>query len=170
MPLSMLYLVCVKLQAWPPGISEMSDLQYFKFTCDILQDQDLAALQHIPHVSLHLKKFSALMLTSGAWQSLEVSGNAGFSINFSDADAFVQGTKQFYFDCNTPEANGMYELPRAACIRQGVACLAWGRGRFCNVRLCGEHRAAKGSHNHERPMRIDDSIWPSRVVYPELYT
>ena len=101
----------------------MLGLHYLELQCKSMHDQDLAALQHIPHVSLELFDFSSFLLTSGSWESLQISGYGDFSVNFSNADAFVRGTKRFLFECSSShEAEEMYGLLRAACMRQWVAC------------------------------------------------
>ena len=76
--MSMLYLRCDGLQKWPANIQEMSSLRLLSINFEAMQNQDLAALQHIPHVLLTVKYFSTFLLTGGTWQSLEVRGEAGF--------------------------------------------------------------------------------------------
>ena len=169
----MLSLVCMKLGAWPAGIQEMSGLQYLDLACKRLQDGDLAALQHIPHVSLCLYEFSSFLLTSGAWESLKISGWAGFSINFSNVDAFVKGTKSFLFVCSSQEAKEMYRQLRAACMRQWVACHEREHmhgdsqiARLSNVRPCwGSDNAV----DYHEPLICTSGFWPDDTVYPELY-
>ena len=120
-PLSMLYLVCVKLRAWPSGIREMSGLQYLYLDCKRLHDQDLAALQLIPHVNLELQEFSTFLLTSGSWESLQILGQSGFSINFSNADA-LSGAPSDSFSCAVVTQRETCTDMHAACMRQWVAC------------------------------------------------
>ena len=178
-PTDMLYLVCRELQAWPTGIQDMSGLQFLKLQCRKLQGQDLAALKHIPHVSLRFSEFTTLSLSSGCWQSLQIWGSAGFSVSFSNVDKFVRDTERFLLCCSSREVGGMYGVMRAACARQGVACHECRHVRSTavaphkksitclnNVKLC----EARGSFSkHEGLMETDDDYWPSRAVYPELY-
>ena len=177
LPLSMLHLVCMKLRAWPAGIGEMSGLQYLYLACKRMQSQDLAVLQHIPHVSLSVARLNTFLLTSGSWESLQLLGYPGFSINFANADAFVRGTKRFLFLCSSQEAEGMYALLRAACMRQWVACYECAHSysnhqiaRFSNLKLCREHGTAIPSFSHERLISYStNDFWPDSAVYPELY-
>ena len=87
-----------------------------------MQDQDLAALQRIPHVCLGFAEFSTLLLTRGSWQSLQIRGEAGFSVEFYNAGRIVRSTERFLFECTSQEAGAMYRVLRAACTRQEVAC------------------------------------------------
>ncbi len=183
-PTSMLNLVCKKLQAWPAGIQEVSGLQFLKLCCTSLQDQDLAALQHIPHVSLRFYRFSTLRLSSGSWQSLEICGQAGFSVSFSDPDLFVKSTAKFLFVSPSLQAGDVYRVLPAACARQGVACYECEHHlapqddprsfrvlRLSNVKLCDPGAPVMTSANHEGLIAFDDRhVWPSKDVYPQLYT
>ena len=74
---SMLQLRCMQLHAWPVDVQEMSGLRYLSLHIERVQDQDLAVLQHIPHVRLVFGKFSTFLLTSESWQSLQVWGMLG---------------------------------------------------------------------------------------------
>ena len=121
-PTSMLSLICMDLQEWPTGIHEMSGLRYLDLYCTKLDNQDLAALQHIPHVKLGFEEFSTFLLTSRSWQSLEIWGNDGFSVEFHSPDAFVRGTKRFLFECPSQQAGEMFSVLHAACLREDVAC------------------------------------------------
>ena len=185
-PISMLSLYCyhMQLQAWPTGISDMSDLRYLELYCipTMLHDQDLAALQHIPHVCLVLTAFSTLRLTSGSWQSLQIRGIAGFRVNFSNIDAFVRGTKRFLFDCLSQEAGEMYRVLRAACARQRVACHEcehWTEysddftfAYLSNMKLCREPQQINirgGMPDHKELIQTDKHGWPSKAAFPELY-
>ena len=78
-PTTLLYLMCMKLRAWPAGIADVSGLQYLELHSTRMKDQDLAALQHIPRVFVYVKKSSSFLLTTGSWQRLEVSGRHGFT-------------------------------------------------------------------------------------------
>ena len=119
-PMSMLYLRCVKLKAWPKGVPRMSGLQFLKLHCTRMQDQDLAALQHIPHLCLGFTKFSTFRVTSGSWQSFQISREGGFGISFSNVDEFVRGTGRFSFECTGKGTTEMYRVLHAACMRQGL--------------------------------------------------
>ena len=182
-PTAMLYLVCRELQAWPTGIQDMSGLQFLKLHCRGLQNQDLAALQHIPIVSLRFSELTPLLLTSGSWQSLQIWGSAGFSVSFSDVDKFVRDTARFLFCCRSQAVGGMFGVLSAACARQGVACHECRHTKrvarpsryisvtcLNNVKLCTVGGAFR---NHERFIKTDedsdDNYWPSRAAYPELY-
>lgn len=178
-PTSMLHLVCNKLRAWPAGLQEMSGLQYLELHCKKLQDQDLAALKRIPHVSLDFTEFSTLLLTSGSWQSLQIKGKAGFNVNFSSVSAFVGGTQRFLFQCTGYEGGEMYKLLREACLRQGVPCHECehihtfpGSPRFAtlsNMQLCKAPKRLIYLNTHERLIHSDGGYWPSKAAYPELY-
>ena len=58
----------------------------------------------IPHLKLGFEKFSTFLLTSGSWQSLEISGNAGFSVAFYSLDAFCQRHKAVPCECPNQQA------------------------------------------------------------------
>lgn len=178
-PTSMLHLVCMKLRAWPAGLGAMSDLQHLNLHCKRSRDQDLAALQHIPHVVLEVQKFSKILLTSGSWQTLHISGRDGFHVTFQDVNAFVRDTEQFLLVCTSQEARQMYRVLRAACVSQGVACYECehtGRlpdddrvARLSNVKLCKASEVVETSGEHEQLLCVDEH-WPSRAAYPELYS
>ena len=175
----MLYLVDFKIQAWPAGVQEMLALQYFELFCKSMQDQDLAALQHIPHVYLDFEEYSTLLLTgatsSRSLQSLKVGGQAGFNIEFSDLDAFVRGT-QFIFKSACQGMEEMYKALRAACTRQGVACYECEHterdkdefypkegirvARLSNVKVCMAPKSANTHGHYEHPIPIDADGWP----------
>ena len=178
-PISMLSLVCMKLQAWPTGIQEMSGLRSLNLHCTRMQDQDLAALQQIPHVALRFKEFSTLQLSIGSWQSLQIRGEGGFNVSFFNADIFVRGTDRFLFVCPSQKAGDMCRVLRAACARQGVTChecehLQVQKGhpdsvsiaRISNVKLCKQ----PGPMEYEQLIPLDGHMWPHRDLYPELYT
>ena len=172
-PLSMLCLKCVKLRAWPAGIGETSGLQYLALECRKMQDQDLAALQHIPCVFLAFEKYSSLLLARGSWQRLALCGCAGFTMSFARVDEFVRGTKRFLFDSTVQEAGEMFGVLRAACMRQGSAYYMCEptdeyaenpkRALFSNVQLCRapqDDTAYDKYHQvHEKFIRMD-GFWP----------
>lgn len=179
-PPSMLHLDCHTLQAWPAGVPDMLDLRYLELHCEKLQDQDLAALQHIPHVCLVFRAFSTLLLSSGSWQTLQIHGILGFSIDFFNVDAFVRGTERFLFKCPSEEAEEMYRDLRAACVRQRLACHECEHTEFLfpdlrvaslsNVKLCRAPQQLDYDHgNHEDFICTDKHGWPSRDAFPELY-
>ena len=179
--MSMLYLSCM-VNAWPAGIQDMSDLQFLALHCISIQDQDLAVLQHIPHVYLDLRWHSRFLLTSGSWQSLQIRGMFGFQVTFSDADHFVRETKQFYFESRDLYSTDVYEVLRAACTRQGVACHQCEHTRaveysgdkkfisLSNVKLCKTHEdGTSGTHHDHKKLLHLHGYWPDRGAYPELY-
>ena len=177
--ISMLYLVDFELQAWPAGLEEMSALQNLELYCTSMQEQDLAALQHIPHVFLQFLEYSTLLLTdvtsSGSLQSLKVSGKVGFNVRFSDIDAFVKGT-QFIFKSAGQEAESMYRALRAACTRQGVGCYECEHterdedefymeegvrvARLSNMKVCKAPKSANTYGHYEHPIPTDTDGWP----------
>lgn len=172
-PASMLLLMCMDLQEWPTGIQETSGLQFLDLYCTDLEDQDLAALQHISHVKLAFQEFSTFLLTGGSWQSLQISGEAGFTVNFFTPDAFVRGTERFLFKSPSEQAGDLFDVLRAACMRQGVACHEFEHApgypdgikyaRLSNVKLC------RGPDNRDSLLELDE-YWPSRANFPELYS
>ena len=181
---SMLYLVSMKLETWPAGIQDLSGLRYLELYCKSLQDQDLADLQHIPYVSLVLEEFSTFLVTNGSWQSLKISGYAGFNVRVSNVDAFVRDTQRFLFESTSQEAAGMYKELRAACMRQGVAChecdhVHWyekapagtRNATLSNLKLCRASERVTTYGSHESFICIDPSsrVFPHRATYPELY-
>ena len=152
--------------------------------CKGMQDQDLAALQHVSFVILGFEEFSTLRLTSGSWRSLHIAGYAGFSVSFSNVDAFVRDTQRFPFECTSQEARGMSMELRAACMRQGVAChecehpcwhwRAPAGSKFAtlsNLKLCRAPERVTTHGDHEPFKHIDPSsrVFPHRATYPELY-
>ena len=176
-PMSMLHLKRMKMRSWPAGLQSMSGLRYLYLHCTRMRDQDLAALQNIPHVSLEFHKFSTFLWTRGSWQSLEIWGrDRGFSIRFSNIDAFVRGTELFSFVCSSQKAGEMYSDVRAACMRQGVACHECEHtegypkkvkvARLRNTKLC---RVPDIFSSHDGLIHMDE-MWPSRAAYPELYS
>ncbi len=183
-PISVLYLVCMELQAWPGGIQEMSGLRFLDLYCKKFDDQDLAALQHIPHVHLAFTDLSTLRVSSGSWRSLNIWGQyAAFSIDFSNVDAFVRDTERFHFMCTSQEAAGVYKVLRAACMRQGVACYKCEQSKqslghpdgikvvsLSNVKLClARHGKSCAYHEDLLPRLPAEEIWPSPAIFPELY-
>ena len=187
-PLSMLYLACIQLQAWPRGVPLMSDLQYLELYCSSMHNQDLAALQHIPHLCLRFEKYSTFHMISGTWRSFQITGDGGLSIKFSNVDAFVRGTERFLLECgNSAETEKLYKVLRAACMRQGVGChecthlrtLQWRTDELIvclsNVDQCTPAFLARSrsipeaGRNHKRIIRTD-KLWPSKEAYPELYS
>ena len=178
-PTTLLYLECMKLQAWPAGIADVSGLQYLELRCSKMCDQDLAALQHIARVFVYLQEFSSFLLTTGTWQRLEISGRAGFSMTISNVDAFVRGTKQFQFANISKQAGEMYGDLRAACMRQGVACHECEHPprrqgdldsttmvRISNVNKCWGPEHAFVGHARLTPI-YKGHRWD---LYPELYS
>ena len=181
---SVLHLKCLQLRpgAWPIGIQGMSDLRYLSLSCDgRMQNQDLAALQHIPHVNLRFNEDSTFLLTSRFWESLQISGEAGFDVGFSNVDAFVRDTRQFLFECTSQEVGGMYAALHAACMRQGVACYKCVHAegyykqvrvaQFSNMKVCRTPSGVQGATpNVDHRCLLDvDGCWPSRAASPELY-
>jgi len=57
--------------------------------------QDLASLQHIAHVKLHLVVRMMLRNRAGSWQRLKIRNYNGFEISFSDIDAFVRDNRSY---------------------------------------------------------------------------
>ena len=183
---SMLYLSCLDAQAcqWPAGIHSMSNLQFLALHCARMEHEDLAMLQHIPHVYLDVKWYSSFTLSSGSWQSLQIYGTFGFKVEFSDADFFVRESGQFYFECSklysqcTEETFGVLH---AACSRQGLACYHCVHAKaaeyagdmeiasLSNVKLCKTlENETSGIHHHEKLLHLH-GYWPDRGAYPELY-
>ena len=166
--------------AQPTGIHEMSGLQYLDLYCTKLDNQDLAALQHIPHVKLGFEEFSTFLLTSGSWQSLEIWGNVGFSVNFCSPDAFVRGTKRFLFECPSQQAGEIFSVLQAACMRQDMACHKCEHTRgypginsamstLSNIKLCREPEAKNSGYIYHDGLINLDMYRPSRANFPELY-
>ena len=181
---SMLYLSCMDMLAFPAGLWAMSGLQYLALHCKDMQDQDLAALKHIPHVYLGFESFSTFRLTSGSWQSLHLHGPAGFSIHFSNADTFVRYTKRFHYEGISMTAEGMQGVLQEACRRQDVAYYQCVHRLTCeglrteitmtslsNVKLCrapGHEKISMLDVQHDNLLHLHD-YWPNRAAYPELY-
>ena len=186
-PLSMLYLACRELQAWPRGVSSMSELQYLELYCYNMKNQDLAALQHIPHLCLGFEEHSTFHLTSGSWRSFQITGDGSLSITFSSVDAFVRGTERFHFECKDCKGTEeLYKVLRAACMRQGVGCRECKHLKILryepdvlitslrNVERCTSAWTRYGDicgsgRIHERIIHTD-KLWPSEEAYPELYS
>ncbi len=117
---------------WPPGIQGFSNLNFFQYRTEKLRTQDLADLQHIPHVkvvSLHRERARRrrkvkLQLTSGSWQSLEVFFFGCLSLTIANVDSFVKGTGIFTFSSEDTHgvATGVFQEIQEACSRHGKAC------------------------------------------------
>ncbi len=181
-PISMLFLDCQKMQTWPTEIEYVSGLQWLELKCKRLLQQDLAVLQCIPHVRVRVTRYSTLLVTSGTWQSIEIRGEKGFDITFSDVDSFVKGTEKFLFICLSKQSARMYNQLHAACRRQGVACHACEHAdeknthknlisvaRLSNMKVCkGSAQGLRWWDRHEKLMDTMD-FWPKQSVYPELY-
>ena len=149
-----------------------------------MRDQDLAALKHIPHVYLGLQSFSTFRLTNGSWRSLHLHGPAGFSIDFSCADAFFKYTRRFHFEGISMTAEGMQGVLQEASMRQDVALHQCVHTLTCeglpteitmtslsNVKLCRAPEYEKLSMidvQHDKVMHLH-GYWPDRAAYPELY-
>lgn len=120
--LTVLTLGDLGLQEWPAGLEQVSRLQYFRLECENFLGQDLAVLKAIPHVSLFIDGTAGLVLTDGAWQSLEVYSTGSLTIDFANADAFVRGTERFLFSANMQMSQALCALIRGACSRQSKSC------------------------------------------------
>ena len=76
---SVLDLTHSNMKAWPPGIQQLPNLQYLELRCEenAKQGLDLAALKHIPNISLYLRRGVAeLCLSSGSWKSMRFTAQA----------------------------------------------------------------------------------------------
>ena len=128
--------MCLELsefERWPAWLSnchlkllvlEISD------TGSLRERLDLALLKHIPHVRLLSNGTLNLTHTEGSWQSLEVIGQQGVSVGFSDMAAFVMRTKLFSFcySCESPttattgHSVAMMDKMQVICAACGVEC------------------------------------------------
>ena len=129
----------------PAVLQEFKHLQYlsleFPDFTGAMQPMDLAVFWRIPNFRLQVRGSMDAMygdvgragcgkfcLTAGTWETFEVQGLAGLSIEFTDVDAFVQGTKQWSFilsdeDLRAPRST--YTALQQACARQGVQCYGY---------------------------------------------
>jgi len=94
---SVLWLHQESSEAWPAGLQDYSRLQYLQLTCTDVIELSLADMSHIPHVRIDVTGMASLLLTRGAWQSLEVHCRRELFLTFSDVDAFVRETQHFLF-------------------------------------------------------------------------
>ncbi len=183
-PPSMLYLSCAHLRVLPATFQKIVESAIPSSALQDMRDQDLAALKHIPHVYLGLQSFSTFRLTNGSWRSLHLHGPAGFSIDFSCADAFVKYTRRFHFEGISMTAEGMQGVLQEASMRQDVALHQCVHTLTCeglpteitmtslsNVKLCRAPEYEKLSMidvQHDKVMHLH-GYWPDRAAYPELY-
>ena len=138
------YITILRLNAdsimWPSGIQGFSSLQCLDYFTRKICGQDLADLQHIPHVRLHIDNHvdpdiddhdmaaenvrDQLLLTGGSWQSLVVSFVGGFQLNIRDVDSFVRDTRSFTFISGNRDgaADVLFQEIQDACSRHGKAC------------------------------------------------
>ena len=125
--------------SWQTDLARFQHLQLLVMEVDKCSQSpplDLAKLQHIPHVRLLSKHPVSLVLTEGSWQSLEILGERGVHVTFSDVDAFVTRTKLFSFCCSDTfflsdfrrgatsrkSPAMMMERLQAACSKHSVEC------------------------------------------------
>lgn len=108
-----------------PRFQGFQNLQYLfleQWECGHMEALDLGDLKDIPHVRMYLVGHTEFSLSAGSWQSLEIAGIQGFSIAFSDADAFVRGTT-FLFAIFEAQDAAYEDLKRAlqvACSKNAV--------------------------------------------------
>ncbi len=121
---SVLWLHQESPEAWPAGLGNFPRLQYLQLTCTDVIELDLSDMSHIPHVRMDVTGMASLLLTGGAWQSLEVHSRRELFLTFSDVDAFVRGTQQFLFSGGSSLAFTKAALApiKDACKGQGKPC------------------------------------------------
>ena len=122
--ISVLWLHQQSSEAWPAGLQDYSRLQYLQLTCTDVIELSLADMIHIPHVRMDITGMASLLLTRGAWQSLEVHSRRELFLTFSDVDAFVRGTQNFLFSGGSSLAfsKAAFAPIQDACKEQGKPC------------------------------------------------
>ena len=130
------YMTILRLNAdsivWPLGIQGFSNLRCLDYFTGKVCGQDLADLQHIPHVRVLIYDHDVaaedvqeeLQLTGGSWQSLVVSFVGRIQLNIKDVDSFVRDTRSFTFISGNTDgsADMLFQEIQNACSRQGKAC------------------------------------------------
>ena len=119
---SVLDVAQANMKAWPPGIQHFPNVQYLELKCEKLVEQglDLAALKHIPNISLYLRRSLAeLCLSSGSWKSIQIHGA---TVAFGDIGGFVKGTEKFLFVGDEFYVGSMAGKLKQACGRHHVEC------------------------------------------------
>ena len=143
---------------WPGGLKCLARLQYFRYHSYMgSMGQDLAVLKGIPHVYLWFANMASLTLTEGTWQSLEVRGEEGLCITFTDAAAFVRGTERFLFvsrDLDTEVSQPMCAAVREACKNQLKDCY---QCRFIDSRIVEEANYIVRLSNCKETMQLKPS-------------
>jgi hypothetical protein len=110
------------MTGWPPAVHQFRNLQYLELKCGRLVEQglDLAALKHIPNISIHVQRgLAELCLSSGSWKSIEIYGA---SVAFGDVGDFVKGTEKFLFVGDEECAGSMAGRLKQACGRHYKEC------------------------------------------------
>lgn len=118
---SVLDVTQANMKAWPPGIQQFPNLQYLELKCECVeQGLDLAALKHIPNISLYLQhSFAELCFSSGSWKSIQIHGA---TVAFGDIGEFVKGTEKFLFVGDDFYVDSMAGKLKQACGRHHVEC------------------------------------------------
>ncbi len=118
---------------WPTAIQGFSKLSYLELRMKDLFLEDLAGLQHIPHVRIVSDGASSdntcvMQLTSGSWQTLEVFFFGHLNLTMSDVNCFVRNTERFTFSLdNTHRAA---DPPR---LFKEILRACQGRKKACHV-------------------------------------
>ena len=117
---------------WPPGIWSHPNLQYLKLSTSAgIYGQDLADLQHIPHVKVVLDSGDELLyggeglrLTGGSWHSLEIFDFGELHLTISDVESFVRDTGSFTVmsKITRGDIEPLFKEIQGACRRHGRAC------------------------------------------------
>ena len=167
---------------WPLGIQGFSALNFFEYRIDDLVNQDLANLQHIPHVMVVSQdQYEApgrcelvLYLTGGSWQTLEVFFFGELDLTINDVDSFVRNTRSFTFSSEEARrATSLFRKIQRACKRHGKACYvidhkaSWGSLQVTYVTLSTSKEVAEMFpiiHDDDRMKGRGIGFWGERTI------
>ena len=109
---------------WPLGIQSFSHLQYLELNTEWVHGEDVADLQHVPHVRIIMEYDSDLQVTAGSWKTLEVLAFGELHVSMNDMDSFVRDTRDFTFMSESPHKALDVQMLQTqdACLRQGRVC------------------------------------------------
>ena len=106
------------------GLQPFSKLQYLELDMEGDVVQEIAKLEHIPHVKVTGDCEYKMMLMGGSWESLEIFQFGELEVIFSSVDTFVRGTRGFTFMAESRHGYtiALMEEIQRACLWQGKAC------------------------------------------------
>ena len=126
----------------PGGLQSFSKLQYLELKAKGNWTQDLAGLQHVPHVKVIADGKYIMPSTGGSWESLEIFVFGKLDASLFGVESFVRDIRSFTL-MSESQHEASQELMRKIqdeCLRQGKACHVVQH----HDKQCGKRGAPKG--------------------------